>query len=52
MAAIAATLNMTAEGRGAAPLDRGHGTPPRSGQRRAMLITERWAEVTEHIRHF
>ena len=28
MAAIAATLDMTAEGRGAATLDRGHGAPP------------------------
>ena len=52
MAAIAATLDVTAEGSGAATLDRGHGTPPRNGQRRAMLITESWAEVTEHIRHF
>jgi hypothetical protein len=52
MAAIAATLDMTAESGGAATLNRGHGTPPRGGQRRAMLITERRAEVAEHVRHF
>jgi hypothetical protein len=52
MAAISATLNMTAESSGAAILDRGHGAPSRSGQRRAMLITESRAEVAEHIRHF
>ena len=52
MAAIAATLDVTAEGSGAATLDRGHGAPSRNGQRRAMLITESWAEVAEHIRHF
>jgi hypothetical protein len=52
MAAFAALFDVTAESRGAAPLDRGHGAPPRSGQRRAVLITERRAEVAEHIRHF
>ena len=52
MAAIAATLDVTAKGSGAATLDRGHGAPSRSGQRRAMLITKSRAEVAEHIRHF
>ena len=52
MAAVAAPLDMTAERGGAATLDRGHGTPPRGGQRRAMLVTESRAEVAEHIRHF
>ena len=52
MAAIAATLDVTAERRGAATLDRGHGAPPRGRQRRAMLITESRAEVAEHVRHF
>ena len=52
MAAIAATLDVTAERGGAATLDRGHGVPPRRRQRRAMLITESRAEVAEHIRHF
>ena len=52
MAAIAAPLDVTAERGGAATLDRGHGAPPRGGQRRAMLITESRAEVAEHIRHF
>ena len=33
-------------------LDRDHGAPPGGGQQRAMLITERRAEVAEHIRHF
>ena len=40
MAAIAATLDVTAESGGTAPLDSGHGAPPRSGQRRTMLIAE------------
>src|SRR5208283_611287 len=51
MAAIAALLDVTAKGSGAAPLDRSHGVPPRCGQRRAMPITESRAEVAEHIRH-
>ena len=52
MAAFAAPFDVTAESRGAAPLDRSHGAPPRSGQRRAVLITESRAEVAEHVRHF
>ena len=52
MAAVAAALDVTAESGGAAALDRGHGAPPRGGQRRAMLVTESRAEVAEHIRHF
>ena len=52
MAAITAALDMTAESGGAATLDREHGAPPRRGQRRAMLITERRAEAAEHVRHF
>ena len=52
MAAIAAPLDVTAERGGAATLDRDHGAPPGGGQRRAMPITERRAEVAEHIRHF
>jgi hypothetical protein len=52
MAAVATALDVSAECRGAATLDRAHGAPPRGGQRRAMLVTESRAEVTEHIRHF
>jgi hypothetical protein len=52
MAAIAATLDVTTEGCGAATLDRPHGTPPRGRQRRAVLITICRAEAAEHIRHF
>ena len=52
MATIAATLDMTAESGSAATLDREHGTPPRGGQRRAMLITESRAEAAKYIRHF
>jgi len=52
MAAIAAPLDVTAKGRGAAVLDRRHGATPRRRQRRAMLVTESLAEVAEHIRHF
>src|SRR5271167_1271614 len=49
VAAIAATLNMTAEGGGAAPLDRGHGTPSRSGQRRAMAIAKSWRHHFQRV---
>ena len=52
MAAIAATLDVTAEYCGAAILDRPHGTPPRGRERRAVPITKRRAEAAEHIRHF
>src|SRR6266851_5304344 len=52
MATIAARLDVTAKSGGAATLDREHGAPPRGGQRRAILITESRAEVTEHVRHF
>ena len=52
MTAIAATLDMAAERRGTAILDRDHGMPLRGRQRRAMLITESRAEVAEYIRHF
>ena len=52
MAAVAATLNMTAESSGATTLDRRRRTPPRNGQRRAMAIAKSWAEAAEHIRHF
>jgi hypothetical protein len=52
VAAIPAALDMTAESGGAATLDRDHGTPPRGGQRRPMLIAESRAEAAEHIRHF
>ena len=52
MTTIAALLEVTAESGGAATLDRDHGAPPGGGQRCAMLITERRAEVAEHIRHF
>ena len=52
MAAVAATLDVTAERRGAAAFDRDHGAPPRGGQRRAVLVTKSRAEVAEHIRHF
>ena len=45
-------LDVTAERGGAATLDRGHGAPPRRGQRRAVLVTKSRAEVAEHIRHF
>src|SRR5271169_7188861 len=49
MAAIAAPLDVTAESGGAATFDRDHGTPPRSGQRRAVPITESRAKAAEHI---
>ena len=52
MAAVATTLNVTAEGRGAAILDRPHRLPPRRGQRCAMPVTKSRAEAAEHIRHF
>ncbi len=52
MAAIAATLDVTAERGGAAAFDRDHGAPPRGRQRRAVLVTESRAEVAEHVRHF
>ena len=52
MAAIAATLDVTAEGRGAAKFDRPHRPPPRGRQRRAVPVTKRRAEAAEHIRHF
>jgi hypothetical protein len=52
MPALVTTIDVTTERGGAAALDRGHGAPPRGGQRRAMLITESRAEVAEHIRHF
>jgi hypothetical protein len=52
MTAIAATLDMTAECRGAAAFDRQHGAPPRAGQRGAMLVSESRPEAAEHIRHF
>src|ERR1700730_545765 len=52
MAAIAAPLDVTAESGGAATFDRDHGTPPRGGQRRAVVITESRAKAAEHIRHF
>ena len=52
MAAVAALLDVTAERGGAASLDRGHGMPLRGGQRRGVLVTERRAEVAEHVRHF
>ena len=52
MTAVVAALGVTAQRGSAATLDRDHGTPPRSRQRRAMLITESRAEVAEHIRHF
>ena len=52
MAAIAAPLDVTAESGGAATFDRDHGTPPRSGQRRAVPIAESGAKVAEYIRHF
>lgn len=52
MAAIAAPLDVTAESGGTATPNRDHGAPPGGGQRGAMLITERRAEVAEHIRHF
>ena len=52
MTAITAPLDMTAESGSAATLDRDHGTPPRGGQRRAVLITESRTKVAEHIRHF
>ena len=52
MAAIAALLNVTAERGSAATFNRGHGVPLCRRQRRAVLITERRAEVAEHICHF
>ncbi len=52
MAAIAAPLDVTAESGGAATLDRDHRPPPRGGQRRAIQVTKRRAEVAEDIRHF
>src|SRR5271169_6526652 len=49
MAAIAAPLDVTTESGGAATFDRDHGTPPRGGQRRAVVITESRAKAAEHI---
>ena len=45
------SITLTAEG--ALFLEhRDHGTPPRGGQRRAVVITESRAKAAEHIRHF
>ena len=52
MAAFAAPLDVAAERRGAATLDRGHGAASRAGQRRAMPVTKRRAELAEHVRQF
>ena len=52
MAAVAAALDMAAEGCSAAAFDRPHGAPPRRRQRRAVLVTKSLAEVAEHVRHF
>jgi hypothetical protein len=52
MAAVTATLDMTAERGSAAVFDSGHGTPPRPRQRSALLVTKRLAEVAEDTRHF
>src|SRR5271168_2670513 len=51
MAAVAATLDVTAECRGATALDSDHGTAARARQRRAVLIAESRAEVAEDVRH-
>ena len=52
MAAIIAPLDVTAESGGAATLDRNHRPPLRGGQRHAIRVTKRRAEVAEDIRHF
>jgi hypothetical protein len=52
MATVATTLDVAAEGRGAATFDRIHRPPPRRRQRRGVSVTKRLAEAAEHIRHF
>ena len=52
MPALVTTIDVTAKSGSAATLDRGHGAAPRTRQRRAMLLTERRAEVAEYVRHF
>jgi hypothetical protein len=52
MAAIATTLDVTAQHGGAAILDRSHRLPPRGRQRCAVPVTKRRAEAAEHVRHF
>src|SRR5271167_4104219 len=51
MAAVAATLDVTAERCRAAALDSDHGTAARARQRCAVLIAESRAEVAEDVRH-
>jgi hypothetical protein len=50
MAAVAAALDVTAECCGAATLDRGHGTPPRGRQRRAVPVKKGLAGVAVYVR--
>ena len=52
MAAIATTLDVTAQRGRAAIFDRPHGTPPRGRQRRAVPVAKSRAEAAEHVRHF
>jgi hypothetical protein len=43
---------MTAESCGSTHLDRGHGAPLGSRERRTMLLTIGFAVAAEYIRHF
>jgi hypothetical protein len=52
MAAIVAPLDVAAKSGGTATFDRNHRPPPRGGQRRAIQVTKRRAEMAEDIRHF
>ena len=48
---ITTTLDVTAERRRAAVLDRDHGTAVRAGQRRTVLLTKGRPEGAERVRH-
>ena len=52
VAALIALLEVAAESRRAAHLDRGHDAPLRRGHRRAMLLSIGFAVAAEDIRHF
>jgi hypothetical protein len=52
MATLVALLEMTAQCRCAAHLDRAHDAPLRRGQRRAMLFSIDFSVVAENIRYF
>lgn len=51
MAAVVATLDVTAEGGSATEFDRGHGTALCHRERSAVLLTVILPVAAEHIRH-